>query len=322
MGHFISAIGDAARLSVLVDDATKLLKTQSADAAFTFLYDGSGDLSYKAKADIMGLLYDDIVETGVDPSADDAMMQLKSTRLVLRLKKAYEELQNSSEVEASDFAEGDDIPIDSNMPVLKDKFSDASQTSELLTLMEQVEDLVLANDIDGAYNFMFHSTEEVTMSDRIETFTKLFDNIKVEGVDVSQDDGLLQVQTTIVVIEMLNIMENSSGSEESVLNSLIEEGDWESASSLIKNPASFSEAVDRLPAPTRNEINAKLSLDSVYPLEKMLGEMRKKIDTRLTGLNAEEDHGEIQFSYDMLDLLDFLKEEAPHNMEKEGKVDV
>jgi len=318
--HFVSAVGDAARLAVLVDEATLLLKT-SADAAFTYLYDGSEDLTLKAKADIMGLLYDDIVATGVDPSADDAMVQLKSTRLVLKMKKAYEELQNSSASlnGVSAFAEDDGIPVDTNSPVLKDKFVDASGTSELLTLMEQVEELVLANDVDGAYSFMFHTSNHVTLGDKIVTFTKLFNNIKVEGVNVSQDDALVQVQSTIVVIEILRIMESQSGSD---LTSFLESGNWEAASNLIQNPASFDEALDVLPLAASSEIKAKLSLDSAYKVQEMLMEMRKKIDTRLVGLNVEDDRGEIQFSYDMLDLLDYLKEGAPHNMVKEGGVNV
>jgi len=318
--HFVSAVGDAARLAVLVDESTTLLKT-SADAAFTYLYDGSEGLTLNAKADIMGLLYNDIVATGVDPSADDAMLQLKSTRLVLKMKKAYEELQSSSVslAEASNFAEDDSIPLDTNSPVLKDKFVDASTTEELLTLMEQVEELVLANDVDGAYSFMFHTSNEVTLGDKITTFTKLFNKINVEGVSVSTVDALVQVQTTIVVIEILRIMESQSGSD---LASFLESGNWEAASNLIQNPASFNEALDVLPLAASTEIKAKLSLNSAYEVEEMLLEMRKKIDTRLIGLNVEDDRDEIQFSYDMLDLLDYLKEGAPHNMVKEGGVDV
>jgi len=318
--HFVSAVGDAARLAVLVDESTTLLKT-SADAAFTYLYDGSEGLTLNAKADIMGLLYNDIVATGVDPSADDAMLQLKSTRLVLKMKKAYEELQSSSVslAEASNFAEDDSIPLDTNSPVLKDKFVDASGTSELLTLMEQVEELVLANDVDGAYSFMFHTSNHVTLGDKIVTFTKLFNNIKVEGVNVSQDDALVQVQSTIVVIEILRIMESQSGSD---LTSFLESGNWEAASNLIQNPASFDEALDVLPLAASSEIKAKLSLDSAYKVQEMLMEMRKKIDTRLVGLNVEDDRDEIQFSHEMLDLLDYLKEGAPHNMVKESGVDV
>lgn len=312
-------------MAVLVDEATTLLKT-SADEAFTYLYDGSEGLTLNAKVDIMGLLYDDIVATGVDPSADDAMMQLKSTRLVLKMKKAYEELQSSSGslADASDFAEDESIPVDTNSPVLKEKFAGASGADELLTLMEQVEELVLANDVDGAYSFMFHTSNEVTLGDKIATFTKLFNNIKVEGVSVSAGDALVQVQTTIVVIEILRIMESQSGSDQSGsdLASFLESGNWEAATNLIKDPASFDEALDVLPLAASTAIKAKLSLDSAYPVEEMLMEMRKKIDTRLIGLNVEDDRGEIQFSYDMLDLLDFLKEGAPHNMVKEGGVDV
>merc|ERR1719469_1321024 len=152
----------------------------------------------------MGLLYNDIVATGVDPSADDAMLQLKSTRLVL-------------------------------------------------TMMEQVEELVLANDVDGAYSFMFHTSNEVTLGDKITTFTKLFNKINVEGVSVSTVDALLQVQTTIVVIEILRITESQSGSD---LASFLESGNWEAASNLIQNPASFSEALNVLPLAASSEIKA------------------------------------------------------------------
>lgn len=286
--HIKSAIDDGSRLTGLLDEATELLKT-SADAAFTYLFEESDGLSAQKKAAVLDLVFDNIVTHGVNPEADDAIVQLKTARLVLKMKKAYEELDPALTAFAEEEA------------VLSEKFTDPD--AELLSLMEEVEGFMLEGKIDNAYNFMFHASEDASRDEKIKVFRKLFDNIKEAGVDPTGHDALLQIQTTLCVIEMLHILEDGD------LTSFLEEGNWEAAQKLVQSPASFVDAVDVLPG-LSDEIKSKTS---VFEVEKKLESMRKKIEMRLSGLSAEDNRGEVQFSYDMLDLLNFIEKEAPSN---------
>merc|ERR1719361_1434167 len=126
--HVKSAIDDGSELVGVLDEATELLKT-SADSAFTYLFEESDGLSNQKKVDIVDSIYDNIITHGVNPEADDAIVQLKTARLVLKMKKAYEELDNSETALVEEEA------------VLSDRFKDPD--AELLSLMEEVERLML-----------------------------------------------------------------------------------------------------------------------------------------------------------------------------------
>jgi len=248
------------------------------------------------------------------------MMQLKAARLILEMKRVYEELGDESAVRKNggDFAESDEQSRDIS---LKSSFLDA-KTSELLTEMRNVEEKI-ANNVDEGYDYLFQTSERVTVEDKASSLRALLDNIIEEGVDVLATDGLLQLQTSICVLEMLQIYTSMAAADDLAtskenLESFIEKEDWTSAQDLIKHPASFNEAVDSLPSPVADKLKSDLAEGGAYEIEKQLKNMRKKIEERLMYLSAEDNRGEVEFSYDMLDLLDFMTREAPKNTMKQS----
>merc|ERR1719410_223854 len=263
-------------------------------------------------------LQSNVAIAGIDVAADDAMMQLKATRLILEMKRAYEEQVDESVVgeNRGDFAESDEQSRDFS---LRSIFLDA-KTSELLMEMKNVEEKI-ANNVDEGFNYLFQTSEDATVEDKASSLRALLDNIIEEGVDVLATDGLLQVQSSICVLEMLQIYTSMAAADDletsKGIENFIEEEEWISAQDLIKDPASFSEAVDLLPAPISDKLKNDLAEGGTYEVEKQLGNMRKKIEERLMDLSAEDNRDEVEFSYNMLDLLDFIKREAPKNTMKQ-----
>lgn len=176
----------------------------------------------------------------------------------------------------------------------------------------------IANSVDEGYGYLFQTSESVTVEDKASSLRALLDNIIEEGVDVLATDGLLQLQSSICVLEMLQIYTSMAAADDLAtskdsVESFIEKEDWTSAQDLIKHPASFDEAVDLLPSPAAEKLKSDLAEGGAYEVEKQLKNMRKKIEERLMDLSAEDNRGEVEFSYDMLDLLDFMTREVPKN---------
>merc|ERR1719410_240062 len=176
-------------------------------------------------------LQSNVAIAGIDVAADDAMMQLKAARLILEMKRAYEEQvdESAASTNRGDFAESDEQSLDFS---LRSNFLDA-ETSALLVEMKNVEEKI-ANNVDEGFNYLFQTSEDATVEDKASFLRALLDNIIEEGVDVLATDGLLQLQSSICVLEMLQIytsmaaaddLETSKGN----LKNFIEEEDWASA---------------------------------------------------------------------------------------------
>ena len=173
--------------------------------------DGFSERTLLEKIEALYALQSNMAIVGIDVAADDAMMQLKAARLILEMKRVYEELGDESAVRKNggDFAESDEQSRDIS---LKSSFLDA-KTSELLTEMRNVEEKI-ANNVDEGYDYLFQTSERVTVEDKASSLRALLDNIIEEGVDVLATDGLLQLQTSICVLEMLQIYTSMAAADD------------------------------------------------------------------------------------------------------------
>jgi len=271
------------------------------------------------------------------------MLQLKTARLIMTMKDAYSGRQDQENLnlytlgenhpaassDGADFAEENEVSEGGKVGTLKRKFVNAkSNTAKLLDLMTKVEKKISKNDVDGAYEFMFHTSGKIKLADKIAKLNDLFDTVKSQGVDVLAPDGLLQIQSTICLLEMLHGFSfNSAALGTGSLDNFLETEDWEGATKLIENTDSFSEAVDFLPGNVGASIRKSLKEEDVAAAEKQLESIQNQLEERLSSLtdedwSAEANKGEIDFSFELDALIDYIREMVPSGLRAKKAKDV
>jgi len=319
---FYMVNSNAEKLTELVDSAWSFVYNEDVDSAWNFMFnEEADDFSIEKKKVILNKIYNDLSVRGVHPEADDAILQLKTARLIMKMKDAYSGRENgpAASSDGASLAEENEFSEGGETGTLKSSFVNAkSNEAKLLDLMTEVETRLSNNDADGAYDFMFHTSGNVERADKIAKLNNLFETVKSQGVDVLAMDASLQIQSTICLLEMMRGFErvDAAGLEPGSLDSFLEAEDWVGAKKFIENPASFSEAVDFLPGAVGASIKKSLSEEDVHAAEEQLESIQDQMEERLSSfsaedLSAEANQGEIEFSYDMVKLVEYIKRMVP-----------